>query len=184
MIKLVILDRDGVINYDSSDFIKSPEEWVPIPNSLEAIARLNKAGIKVAIATNQSGIARGLFTLDTLNHIHSKMKQALHSLNGHIDGIFFCPHIDSNHCDCRKPKTGLFEQIASFFQIEETERKTIPAIGDSLRDLEGAHSAGFNPTLVLTGNGGSTLKKLPDYLKNIDQFNDLATATDKVLGNV
>lgn len=183
MTKLVILDRDGVINLDSPNFIKSPEEWIPIPGSLEAITRLNQAGFKVAVATNQSGIAKGLFTLDILENIHLKMKQALFAINGRIDGIFFCPHTDTDYCNCRKPKTGLFEQIADFFQIETFERQTIFAIGDSLRDLEAAKAAHFSPIMVLTGNGEKTLTQLPDSLNEIERFEDLFQAVTWILGN-
>lgn len=181
MTKLVILDRDGVINFDSPNFIKSPEEWHPIPGSLDAIARLNKAGFKVALATNQSGIARGLYDQDILDKIHAKMNSALREASGHIDAIFYCPHGPDEACTCRKPKTGLFEQIASYFKID-FKKNPIPCIGDSLRDLEAAHNLGCRPILVLTGNGPQTLEKLPDNLRDIDRFQDLAAATDALLG--
>ena len=154
--KLIILDRDGVINYDSDRYIKSPEEWHPIPGSLEAIARLNQAGYQVVVATNQSGVARGLFDMSTLNAIHNKMIQSLSQVGGRIDGIFFCPHSNEANCNCRKPKTGLFEEITKVFNVS---LKNVPAVGDSLRDLEAASKMQAQPILVLTGKGEKTLKQ-------------------------
>ncbi|MES2771989.1 MAG: D-glycero-beta-D-manno-heptose 1,7-bisphosphate 7-phosphatase [Pseudomonadota bacterium] len=148
--KLVILDRDGVINADSAQFIKSPAEWKPIPGSLEAIARLNQAGYRVVVATNQSGIGRGLFDMDTLNAIHDKMHRAVQLVGGRIDAIFYCPHPADSKCSCRKPKAGMFERIAHCFNIDLAGT---PAIGDSLRDLQAAATAGARPILVLTGKG-------------------------------
>jgi D-glycero-D-manno-heptose 1,7-bisphosphate phosphatase len=116
--KLVILDRDGVINYDSKQFIKSPAEWRPIPGSLEAIAKLNQAGYRVVVATNQSGIGRGLFDMDTLNAIHDKMHRAVLAAGGRIDAIFYCPHAIDAGCHCRKPRTGMFERIANCFNVD------------------------------------------------------------------
>ncbi|KXW57963.1 D-glycero-beta-D-manno-heptose 1,7-bisphosphate 7-phosphatase [Ferrovum myxofaciens] len=152
---LIILDRDGVINADSDRFIKSPEEWHPIPGSLAAIARLNHAGYQVVIATNQSGIARGLFDLTTLNAIHQKMIDALAQQGGLIEAIFFCPHARESRCHCRKPAPGLFEEIG---QRYNTSLQGVPAIGDSLRDLVAAERAGAQPILVLTGKGQKTLE--------------------------
>lgn len=151
--KTAILDRDGVINYDSSDFVKSPDEWVALPGSLEAIARLNHAGWRVVIATNQSGIARELFTMDTLNAMHLKMRQQLAALGGQVDAIFICPHGPADNCSCRKPLTGLFDAIAQRFDLDLTQ---CVSVGDSLRDLQAAHSAGCATSLVLTGNGQKT----------------------------
>ena len=131
--KLVILDRDGVINFDSDHFIKSPAEWKPIPGSLEAIARLTQAGFKVVVASNQSGIDRGLFDMDTLNAIHDKMHRAVKAVGGRIDAIFYCPHSADSNCSCRKPKPGMFERIAACFNID---LGATYAIGDSLRDLQ------------------------------------------------
>ncbi|MES2637733.1 MAG: D-glycero-beta-D-manno-heptose 1,7-bisphosphate 7-phosphatase, partial [Pseudomonadota bacterium] len=119
--KLVILDRDGVINVDSVNFIKNPSEWIPIPGSLEAIALLNQSGFRVALATNQSGIARGLFDMVTLNSIHDKMHRALALVGGRIDALFYCPHAADDHCNCRKPKTGMIEDIGRRFSIELNE---------------------------------------------------------------
>jgi D-glycero-D-manno-heptose 1,7-bisphosphate phosphatase len=178
--KLIILDRDGVINTDSVDYVKSPEEWIPIPGSLEAIARLNQAGYKVAIATNQSGVARGLYDLNMLDKIHEKMQKKVHEKGGHIDGIFFCPHGPDDQCNCRKPKPGLLEQIEQHFNIK-IKNNNVPCIGDSLRDLEAGYAIGAKPILVLTGNGQDTAKKLPPHLKNIPQYPDLASATQALL---
>ncbi|MDD2929853.1 MAG: D-glycero-beta-D-manno-heptose 1,7-bisphosphate 7-phosphatase, partial [Sideroxydans sp.] len=130
--KLIILDRDGVINYDSDQFIKSPDEWKPIPGSLEAIARLNQEGYRVVVATNQSGIGRGLFDMPTLNAIHDKMHKSLAQVGGRIDAIFFCPHTNEADCSCRKPKSGMMLEISARYGIGLAG---VPAVGDSLRDL-------------------------------------------------
>lgn len=151
--KLVILDRDGVVNFDSDQFIKSPQEWKPIPGSLEAIARLNQAGFRVVLATNQSGIERGLFDMAALNAINLKMFNWLAQHGGRIDAVFFCPHSADTGCDCRKPKTAMFEEIAQRFNIS---LRDVPSVGDSLRDLQAAHAAGAQPILVLTGKGEKT----------------------------
>ena len=151
--KLVILDRDGTINYDSDQYIKSPAEWKPIPGSLEAIARLTHAGWRVVVATNQSGIARGLFDMATLNAIHAEMHRALNQAGGRIDAIFFCPHVADSNCECRKPKPGLLREIASRLGVE---LEGVPMIGDSLHDAEAAAAVGAQPYLVLTGKGRKT----------------------------
>jgi D-glycero-D-manno-heptose 1,7-bisphosphate phosphatase len=151
--KLVILDRDGVINYDSAEFIKKPAEWKPLPGSLEAIARLNQDGYRVVVATNQSGIGRGLFDMAALNAIHEKMHKALGLAGGRIDAVFYCPHAQDANCNCRKPKPGLLEDIAHRFN---TELADVPCIGDSLRDLQAAAAVGAQPILVLTGKGAQT----------------------------
>lgn len=175
--KLIILDRDGVINHDSDTFIKSPEEWLPLPGSLEAIARLHQAGYRVVIATNQSGIARGLFDIRTLNAIHQKMHSAAQALGGDIDAIFFCPHAGDDDCDCRKPRPGLFQEIAQRFDIN---LKGIPAVGDSLRDLQAGFVSGCAPYLVQTGKGEATGKKggLPPGTRI---FPDLSAVVDHLL---
>jgi D-glycero-D-manno-heptose 1,7-bisphosphate phosphatase len=152
-VKLVILDRDGVINHDSASFIKTPEEWRPLPGSLEAIARLTHAGFHVVLATNQSGVGRGLFEVSTLNAIHEKVHRSLAQIGGRIDAIFFCPHAQEDNCACRKPKSGLLEEIARRFNVDLTG---VPTIGDSLRDLQAAAAVGARPILVLTGKGLST----------------------------
>ncbi len=154
--KLVILDRDGVINQDSDQFIKSPDEWKPIAGSLEAIARLNQWGYRVLVATNQSGVSRGLFDMDTLNAIHEKMHKAVMQAGGRIDAVFFCPHSSEEKCDCRKPKPGLMRQIAERYN---TDLAGVPTVGDSLRDLQSAVAVGAQPYLVLTGKGEKTRKE-------------------------
>lgn len=152
--KLVILDRDGVINADSDQFIKSPDEWHALPGSLEAIARLNQAGYRVVVASNQSGIGRGLFDMNALNAMHMKMHRALAAVGGRIDAVFFCPHTASDQCDCRKPKPGMLRTIAQRFDIAPAET---PVVGDSKRDLEAALALGMQAHLVLTGKGKKTL---------------------------
>ena len=151
--KLVILDRDGTINQDSAQYIKSPAEWKPIPGSLEGIARLTQGGWRIAVATNQSGLSRGLFDMSTLNAIHAEMHRAVGQAGGRIDAIFFCPHAADSNCECRKPKPGLLREIASRFGVE---LEGVPMIGDSLRDVTAAAAAGAQPWLVLTGNGKKT----------------------------
>ncbi|HEV2613632.1 MAG TPA: D-glycero-beta-D-manno-heptose 1,7-bisphosphate 7-phosphatase [Gammaproteobacteria bacterium] len=145
MLKLVILDRDGVINYDSPEYIKSPEEWHAIPGSLEAIARLNKAGFKVAIATNQSGVGRGYYSLDVLEKINQKMLDEMKKVDAHIDALFFCPHKPEDKCDCRKPKPGLLLKIADYLKID---LKEAVMVGDSPRDIQAAQAAGTDGILV------------------------------------
>jgi D-glycero-D-manno-heptose 1,7-bisphosphate phosphatase len=175
--KLVILDRDGVINFDSPQFIKSPAEWKPIPGSLEAIARLNQAGHHVVVATNQSGIGRGLFEMDTLNAIHEKMHQAVAATGGRLDAIFYCPHAANDDCECRKPKAGMYRRISECFN---TNLNGVPAVGDSLRDLQAAAALGCQPLLVLTGKGEKTRAEgnLPEGTL---EFKDLAAAADWIL---
>lgn len=175
--KLIILDRDGVINQDSDDYIKSPDEFIPIPGSLEAITRLNHAGYLVLIATNQSGIARGYFTMDTLNQMHEKLKRQLNAFGGRIDGIFFCPHRPEDHCNCRKPRPGLYQEIA---QRLDTELNDVPAVGDSLRDIQAAQEVGASPVLVRTGKGERTLAE-GKGLEGIPVFDDLASYVDHLL---
>lgn len=169
--KLVVLDRDGVINVDSDAFIKSPDEWVAIPGSLEAIARLNQAGYRVAIASNQSGIGRGLFDMAALNAMHEKMNRAAATVGGRIDAVFFCPHTQEDECECRKPKPGMLQQIVERFEIDPADT---PMVGDSLRDLQAGAALGFAPHLVLTGKGRKTLAagNLPP---NTKVHNDLRT---------
>ncbi len=152
--KLVILDRDGVINHDSAEFIKKPGEWRPIAGSLEAIAHLNQSGYRVVVATNQSGVGRGLLDMATLNAIHDKMHKALAHAGGRIDAVFFCPHTSDSDCTCRKPKPGLLEDIARRFN---TDLDGVPCIGDGLRDLQAAVLVKAQPILVLTGKGKDTV---------------------------
>jgi len=181
--RLIILDRDGVINHDSPDYIKSPEEWQPLPGSLDAIAQLSHADYRVVIITNQSGIARGMYTINTLNRIHQKMMDELQPLGGEVSAIFFCPHGPDDDCECRKPKPGLFLELADRLKCN---LKEVISVGDSIRDLQAAHSAGAKPVLVETGNGADTIKVLQNgyadlELKNIPVFKDLADFVDTLL---
>jgi D-glycero-D-manno-heptose 1,7-bisphosphate phosphatase len=171
--KLVILDRDGVINVDSDAFIKSPDEWVAIPGSLEAIARLNQAGYRVAIASNQSGIGRGLFDMAALNAMHEKMNRTAAAVGGRIDAVFFCPHTQEDECECRKPKPGMLQQIVERFEIDPADT---PMVGDSLRDLQAGAALGFELHLVLTGKGRKTLAagNLPPNTKVHDDLRTFA----------
>lgn len=175
--KLIILDRDGVINEDSEGFIKSPEEWLPIPGSLEAIARLTRAGYRVVVASNQSGLARGLFDQDTLQRIHDRMQRAVADAGGRIEAIFFCPHGPDDACDCRKPKPGLFREIASRLQAD---LRGVPAVGDALRDIQAAQAVGARPILVRTGKGHSTVVR-GEGLAGVEIYYDLAAVTDALL---
>ncbi|SEL20103.1 D-glycero-beta-D-manno-heptose 1,7-bisphosphate 7-phosphatase [Nitrosovibrio tenuis] len=172
--KLVILDRDGVINYDSEAFIKTLDEWKPIPGSLEAIAHLTQAGYRVVVATNQSGISRGLLDMGTLNAINDKMCKAANQAGGRIDAMFFCPHATTDNCDCRKPATGMFKEISERFGLE---LNGVPAIGDSLRDLQAAAAVNAIPVLVLTGKGEKT-KAEGGLPVNTLIFPNLAAAVD------
>jgi D-glycero-D-manno-heptose 1,7-bisphosphate phosphatase len=151
--KIVILDRDGVINHDSDQFIKSPDEWQPIAGSLEAIARLTQAGFRVVVATNQSGIGRGLFDMATLNAIHEKMHRAVGQAGGRIDAVFYCPHAADSTCACRKPRPGMLQEIAARYRAVPAETAIV---GDSLRDLQAAAAVGAAPILVRTGKGTAT----------------------------
>ena len=172
--KLIILDNNGVINQSSLTFIKSPDEWKPIPGSLEAIARLTHAGYRVIIATNQSGIGRGLLDMTTFNAINDKMFKAVQQAGGRLDAIFFCPHTQQDKCHCRKPETGMFQEIMHRYS---TDLKGVPAIGDSLRDLQAAVAVGAIPILVLTGKGEVTHAsgELPEETQ---VFADLASVVD------
>jgi D-glycero-D-manno-heptose 1,7-bisphosphate phosphatase len=175
--KLVILDRDGVINFDSDAYIKSPEEWKPIPGSLEAIARLTRAGYTVAVASNQSGLARGLFDQATLERIHDKMSHAAAAAGGHIAAIVYCPHGPEDRCECRKPRAGLLRDIAARFKVE---LKEVPVIGDALRDVEAARAVGAQPILVRTGKGEATVRR-GEGLEGVAVYPDLAAAADALL---
>jgi len=152
--KLIILDRDGVINRDSAEFIKSPDEWIAIDGSMEAIAQLNQAGYTVVVATNQSGISRRLFNMESLNAIHQKMHSAAQHVGATIDAVFFCPHAADFNCDCRKPKPGMMRAIAERYNVD---LKGVPVVGDSLRDLQAGFLVGCAPHLVLTGKGETTM---------------------------
>lgn len=177
--KLIILDRDGVINQDREKPVSSPEEWLPIPGALEAIARLNQAGYRVVVATNQSGIARGLLDIMTLNSIHQKMHEAAQAVGAEIDAVFFCPHSLEEHCDCRKPQPGMLNAIAQRFEVS---LKGIPLVGDSLRDLQAGFVVGCQPFLVASGKGTDTYAKggLPP---GTIFFPDLAAVAEHVLSH-
>jgi D-glycero-D-manno-heptose 1,7-bisphosphate phosphatase len=172
----IILDRDGVINLDSDAYIKSPDEWIPIESSLLAIARLHKAGHRIFVATNQSGVGRGYFSIATLNKMHKKMLSLVNNVGGDITEIAYCPHSPEDNCDCRKPKAGLLYSLSKTHNIN---LKTAVVIGDSLRDLEAATAAGANAILVLTGKGKKTLQQNPKLSYPI--FETLNDATDYLL---
>ena len=178
--KLIVLDRDGVINEDSDAFIKSPEEWHLLPGSAEAIARLTHARYQVVVATNQSGVARGYFDLGVLNRIHEKMQREVGAVGGRIDAIFFCPHGPDDGCECRKPKPGMFRDIEKRLQIKLSG---VPAVGDSLRDLQAAQTVGARAMLVRTGKGLKTEQQLVDtpLAETVDVFDDLAAVVDTLL---
>lgn len=175
--RLVILDRDGVINEDSDSYIRSPAEFIPIPGSLEAIARLKKAGFTVVVATNQSGIGRGFFGFDALEDMHDKLRRLLAEVGGSVDGIFYCPHTPEDHCECRKPAPGLYRQISEQLGVELTG---VPVIGDSFRDLEAAWAVNAIPVLVRTGKGQRTLESGKD-LEGVPVYDDLGEAVDALL---
>ena len=177
--RLVILDRDGVINEDSDDYIKTPDEWRPIPGSLEAITRLTHAGIQVIVATNQSGIARGLFNVDMLARIHNRMLDEIHHRGGEIEAIFFCPHGPRDGCSCRKPLPGLFHDIAARFK---TSLSGTYAVGDALRDIEAARAAQALPVLVRTGKGARTVAA-GEGLAGVPIYDDLAAFADALLSH-
>ena len=178
--KLIILDRDGVINQDSDAYIKSPDEYIPIPGSLDAIARLNRAGYTVVVATNQSGIARDMYDETVLQQIHDKQRRLLQDVGGEIAKIYYCPHGPDDHCDCRKPKPGMFQQIFADYPVDPA---TVPAIGDSLRDLQAAQQVGAQPILVKTGKGLKTLQQLDDQyeLQQVPVYANLAAAVDALI---
>ncbi len=172
----VILDRDGVINEDSDAFIKSPDEWIPIPGSLEAIELLTLKGFRIVVLTNQSGIARGYFDTAMLEQIHQRMRAAVEARGGRIEAIFHCPHGPEDFCECRKPKAGLFRMFAEQFGVD---LRGIPAVGDSFRDLEAARSVGASPMLVETGKGQRTLARYPDL--DLPIFSNLYDAAQHIL---
>ena len=174
--KFVILDRDGTINHDSDQYIKSPEEWKPIKGSMEAIARLTQAGYRIVVATNQSGIARGLFDMTTLNLIHDAMHRAAAQAGGRIDAIFFCPHAADSDCECRKPRPGMLLEIARRFNVPLDE---VHMVGDAVRDLQAAAAAGARPVLVLTGKGKKT-QQAGDLPRGTQVFDDLAAFAEHV----
>ena len=178
-VKLIVLDRDGVINYDSEQFIKSPDEWLPIPGSLEAISRLNHAGFRVVVATNQSGLGRGLFDMATLIAINDKMHKALAQIGGRVDALFYCPHTADSACECRKPKPGMLIEIGNRFGVDLTG---VPCVGDSVRDLQAAAAVEAQPILVLTGKGEKTLRD-GVFPTNTVIFPDLAFVATALLAD-
>ena len=178
MNKLIILDRDGVINEDSDGYIKTVDEWVPIPGSIKAIARLSQAGYTVVVATNQSGIGRGYYDVATLDAMHARMRELVAAQGGEMGGIFYCPHGPDDGCDCRKPLPGLIDQIVT----EYGDVTGAPLIGDSLRDLQAGIARHCQPVLVLTGKGQKTLDKgLPENLGDVAIFDSLADFVDHTL---
>ncbi len=174
---LIILDRDGVINHESNEYIKSPEEWIAIPGSLKAIARLNKAGFQVVVATNQSGLARGLFDLAMLEKIHAKCNAELAAEGGVLADIFFCPHHPDDNCFCRKPQPGMFLQIREKYAVDLSE---VFFVGDSVSDIQAAKNVGCKPLLVLTGNGQKTLASYAEA-SSLPSFSDLAQLAEFVI---
>ena len=176
--KLIILDQTGVINQCSDTFIKTPAEWMPIPGSLEAIAHLTHSGYRVVIATNQSGIGRGLLDMATYNAINDKMYKAVNHAGGRIDAIFFCPHTNADKCLCRKPATGMFDEIMQRYGVN---LKNVQAVGDSFKDLQVAAAVGALPMLVLTGNGQIT-RTANGIPANIQIFENLTMVADTLIG--
>lgn len=172
----VLLDRDGVINHDSDDYIKSPDEWNPIEGSLEAIALLNKHGFKVAVITNQSGLSRGFYDETVLAEMHKKMHQMTEAKGGKIEAIYYCPHSPEDQCSCRKPKPGLLKEFSSDFNKSLSD---VYFIGDKLADIQAANEAGANPMLVKTGKGQNTLDKHPDI--NAPIFRNLYDAAKFII---
>ncbi len=181
--RLIILDRDGVINRDSDESIKSPDEWHAIPGSLEAISRLCREDYRVVIITNQSGISRGLYSINTLNKIHQKMLDELHHCGGEISAIFFCPHSDEDQCACRKPQPGMFHELSKRLKCN---LKDVYAVGDSVRDLQAAVCAGAIPVLVETGRGAASSRRIAashygDEIANVSRHKDLFSFVDNLL---
>ena len=173
--KLIILDRDGVINEDSDDYIKSPDEWIPIAGSLEALGKLSQNGFIVIIITNQSGIGRKIFSIEMLNAIHKKMSINLAQYGGVIDGIFFCPCAPEENCNCRKPKSGLYNEVSDRLQIS---LENVFCVGDKITDIQAAQNAGAKPILVKTGKENDDSGNIP---KNIPIYDDLLSFVNKVI---
>ncbi|MDJ0701066.1 MAG: D-glycero-beta-D-manno-heptose 1,7-bisphosphate 7-phosphatase [Woeseiaceae bacterium] len=177
-VRLVVLDRDGVINRDSKDFVKTTNEWQPLPGSIEAIGSLSKAGFTIAIASNQSGLAREMFDRNALRAMHRKLRRLVAAEGGAVDRIVVCPHGPDEGCSCRKPAPGLLRRLARHYGVEMTN---VPVIGDSLRDLQAAIRVGARPILVLTGNGRKTRRSLEGDLAGVEVFDDLAAAADALI---
>lgn len=175
--RFVVLDRDGVINHESDDFIKTPDEWIPLQGSLDAIATLCRGGFRISVATNQSGVGRGLYTLEVLAEIHQKMLRSINDAGGTIDEIFFCPHLPDAGCSCRKPQPGMLYQAAEAFGCDPA---SMTVIGDSMRDLEAAAAVGAASILVRTGYGRRTETLLADDGAT-PVFDDLAAAARELI---
>jgi len=177
--RLVILDRDGVINEDSDNYIKSVDEWIPLPGSIEAIARLSKAGFQVAVATNQSGLGRGYFRMEDLDAMHNKLRRLVTEAGGAIAAIHFCPHAPEDNCNCRKPQPGLLDAIST--ELGNINLEGVPVVGDSLRDLQAGIARGCEPLLVRTGKGRKSEEKLAGStppLQDAKIFDDLSAVAD------
>ncbi|MEN9383756.1 MAG: hypothetical protein RI959_466 [Pseudomonadota bacterium] len=181
--KLIVLDRDGTLNMEPEDYLRAPEDWVPMPGALEAVARLNQGGWKVVIASNQSGLGRGLFDVATLNGVHARMHKLLAAVGGRVEAVFFCPHAPEDGCDCRKPAPGLFQQIMSRMGVLPAQ---VLAVGDSVRDAQAAAAAGCEAHLVLTGQSaqhrlGGFIEGLPEGTRihlDLSAFADFVLARD------
>jgi len=180
--KFLILDRDGVINVESAEFVKTPDEWIPIKGSLEAIGRLSQAGYEIVVITNQSGVGRGHFSADMLAKMHAKMIDHIQQHGGKIQSILFCPHKPDEGCECRKPKDGMYQELAERLNISFSN---VYSVGDSVRDLLAAKTAGAKPVLVKTGNGKKSLKEIentPDLgLSSTPIFDNLSSFADALL---
>lgn len=174
---LVMIDRDGVINEDSTEFVKSVAEWRPIAGSLEAIAALHRAGWRVAVVTNQSGVGRGLYDAATLARIHEHMRERVRAAGGELAGVYYCPHVPEDHCACRKPQPGMFRQLERELGVAVAGA---PYIGDRLSDVEAAEAVGARPLLVRTGSGAATEALLGP--RRVAVFDDLAAAARSLLG--
>ena len=174
--RLVIVDRDGVINEDSGEFIKSVAEWRPIDGSLDAIAALHRAGFVVAVVTNQSGVGRGLYDEATLGLIHEHMRESVRAAGGELSGVFYCPHLPDAGCECRKPRPGMFRALERELGMSVTGA---PYIGDRLSDVEAAEAVGARPMLVRTGTGAATEALLAG--RAVPVFDDLAAAAKALL---
>ena len=176
--RIVVLDRDGVINRESKSFVKSADEWQALDGSIEAIAALSQGGFRIAVASNQSGLARGLFDYGALYAMHEKMRDLVARAGGSIDHIVICPHGPDDDCDCRKPRPGLLHQVGEHFK---TDMCGVPFIGDSIRDMEAALAADARPILVRSGNGREAESALPADLQSIEVFDDLPAAAAALL---
>lgn len=179
--RLVILDRDGVINHDSVEFVKTPDEWLPIAGSIEAIAKLSSAGFTVAVATNQSGIGRKLLDKPALEAMHDKLRSLVKAAGGHVGRIVYCPHHPDDACDCRKPAPGLFLQLSRQYNVP---LDGVPIVGDSVRDLDAARAVNARPILVLTGKGADTAADLQQRGERVETFADLDAAATHLIADI